>query len=209
MIDIAASGQTIALAARDSGIFVSTNNGAAWQRKIVGMEGLAVTAIVLTAQDKLYASTEKNGVFTTTTGATQWTSAAGGLSDLRLKDLVLGPGGYLYAISDSGALCRTTTALVAVEAPTSVQPEMYSLHQNYPNPFNPSTVISFHLPVVSPVRLVVFDLLGREMAVLVNERREAGVHEITLDASRLSSGVYFYRLHAGDFVSTKRMVVLK
>jgi hypothetical protein len=88
-------------------------------------------------------------------------------------------------------------------------PTAFSLEQNYPNPFNPTTVVSFHLPAASNAKLTIYDLLGREVAMLVNERREAGVHEVKFDGSNLASGVYFYRLEAGGFVSTKKMQVLK
>ena len=86
---------------------------------------------------------------------------------------------------------------------------MFFLHQNYPNPFNPSTTIKFELPKSSDVRLSVFDMLGREVSVLVNERRDAGVHEVKFDASGFSSGVYFYRLRAGDFVETRKLVLVR
>jgi hypothetical protein len=75
--------------------------------------------------------------------------------------------------------------------------------------FNPTTTIKYGLPKSSVVRLNVFDILGREVSVLLNERRDAGVHEVKFDASGLSSGVYCYRLQAGDFVSSKRMLILK
>jgi hypothetical protein len=88
-------------------------------------------------------------------------------------------------------------------------PKQFALEQNYPNPFNPSTTIKYELPKSSEIRLSVFDILGREVPVLVNERREAGVHEVKFDGSSFASGVYFYRLQAGDFVSTKRMLILK
>jgi hypothetical protein len=83
------------------------------------------------------------------------------------------------------------------------------LLQNYPNPFNPSTTIKYELPKSAEVRLSVFDLLGREVSVLVNERKDAGVHEIKFDGSNLASGVYFYRLKAGDFTQSKRLLLLK
>jgi hypothetical protein len=83
------------------------------------------------------------------------------------------------------------------------------MQQNYPNPFNPSTTIRYELPEPSQVRLTVYDILGRELSVLVNERRDAGVHEVKFDASGLSSGVYFYRIQAGDFVQSKRLTVLR
>ena len=84
-----------------------------------------------------------------------------------------------------------------------------SLQQNYPNPFNPSTIIRFELPKSSVVKLSVCDLLGREVAVLVNERRNTGVHEVKFNGSNLASGVYFYRLQAEEFVATKRLLLLK
>jgi glucuronoarabinoxylan endo-1,4-beta-xylanase len=88
-------------------------------------------------------------------------------------------------------------------------PVGWKLEQNYPNPFNPSTTITYELPRAFQVTLTVFDILGREVSVLVNERREAGVHEVKLDASELASGVYLYRLTAGSFVQTKKMLVVK
>jgi hypothetical protein len=88
-------------------------------------------------------------------------------------------------------------------------PEVYSLSQNYPNPFNPTTKIKFGLPQQSDVKLVVYDVLGRIVAELQNKKMSAGYHEVTFNASRFSSGMYFYRIEAGDFVSVKRMMLLK
>jgi hypothetical protein len=88
-------------------------------------------------------------------------------------------------------------------------PEQVVLAQNYPNPFNPSTTIKYELPKASQVILSVFDMLGRQVSVLVNERRDAGVHEVKFDGSNLASGVYFYRLQAGDFVQSKKLMLLK
>ena len=88
-------------------------------------------------------------------------------------------------------------------------PTEYSLGQNYPNPFNPTTVVSSQLPVASNVRLVIYDLLGREVSVLVNERRAAGSYEDVFDASELSSGVYIYRLTAGQYVESRKMILMR
>src|SRR5512140_2910715 len=79
-------------------------------------------------------------------------------------------------------------------------PTTYDLSQNYPNPFNPATGIRYQVPGVSDVRLVVYDILGREVATVVNERKAAGKDEVSFDASGLASGVYIYRLTAGSFV---------
>ncbi|MFZ1517136.1 MAG: T9SS type A sorting domain-containing protein [Ignavibacteriaceae bacterium] len=88
-------------------------------------------------------------------------------------------------------------------------PEVYSLSQNYPNPFNPSTKISWQSPVSGNQTLKVYDVLGNEVATLVNEFKNAGMYEVDFDASTLSSGVYFYQLKAGEFLETRKMVLLK
>ncbi len=88
-------------------------------------------------------------------------------------------------------------------------PVKFNLYQNYPNPFNPVTKINYDLPVSGNVNLRLFDISGREVASLVNEAKEAGYHSVILNAADFSSGVYFYTLSAGDFVSTKRMLLVK
>ena len=88
-------------------------------------------------------------------------------------------------------------------------PESFWLHQNYPNPFNPSTTIRFELSARTPVRLAVYDLLGREAAVLVNETLESGIFEATWNAAGAASGTSFYRLQTDRSVATKRMVLLR
>lgn len=88
-------------------------------------------------------------------------------------------------------------------------PTEFALSQNYPNPFNPVTSIKFALPQASQVSLVVYNLLGQQVALLVNEAREAGYHQVSLDGHTLSSGVYFYRLEAGSFVATRKLMLLK
>jgi len=88
-------------------------------------------------------------------------------------------------------------------------PKIFELSQNYPNPFNPTTVISYQLPVASEVSIKVFDMLGREVATLVNKWQEAGRYQVTFNAVSLSSSVYFYRLQAGNFVQTKKMLLIK
>jgi hypothetical protein len=89
----------------------------------------------------------------------------------------------------------------------------YYISDNYPNPFNPSTVISYLLPVSSDVTLKVYDILGNEIAIVVNEYKPAGSYEVEFNTLSInhhpSSGIYFYRLQAGNFVETKKMILLK
>jgi hypothetical protein len=89
-------------------------------------------------------------------------------------------------------------------------PKELQLHQNYPNPFNPTTTISFILAEDGRVSLKVYDMLGREIAILVNEYRQAGIeHSVSFDASKLSSGMYIYRLQSGSNVITKKLTLVK
>ncbi len=88
-------------------------------------------------------------------------------------------------------------------------PSVFSLSQNYPNPFNPNTTINYQLPVNSFVTLKVYDVLGNEVATLVNEEKIAGEYEIKFNASEMGSGVYFYKLQAGSFIGMKKMIFLK
>lgn len=98
----------------------------------------------------------------------------------------------------------------SVHQPEKDLPRVTELHQNYPNPFNPVTVISFSLPETTEVNLSVYDSLGRLVQrVLTGESMTAGTHEINFDASRLSSGVYIYRLELSDIVLTRKMMIVK
>ena len=88
-------------------------------------------------------------------------------------------------------------------------PEKFSLSKNYPNPFNPTTKISYELPITNNVSLKVYDVLGNEVGSLVNQKQNAGRYEINFDGSNLSSGVYFYKIQAGDFTAVKKMMLMK
>ncbi len=95
------------------------------------------------------------------------------------------------------------------EVTVDLTPKEFVLYQNYPNPFNPNTVISYQLPVAGYVTLKVYDLLGKEVATLVDEYKETGRYEIEFDAKNLSSGIYYYKLNSGEYFQTKKMMLMK
>ena len=96
-----------------------------------------------------------------------------------------------------------------VKSIAELSPSTFKLEQNYPNPFNPSTAIQYTLTSRSFTTLKVYDMVGREVATLVNGFKEAGSYEVTFDASRLPSGVYLYRITTDKFIETKKLVLLK
>ena len=105
------------------------------------------------------------------------------------------------------------TTFTDVDDELNLIPTEYKLEQNYPNPFNPSTIISYQLPVAGNVTLKVFDVLGREVATLVNEEKAAGSYKVEFNSASSiknpASGVYFYQLKAGNYIDTKKMMFLK
>lgn len=117
-------------------------------------------------------------------------------------------------VTDSDGGEANTSIIIDVEMSTSAEPqggipETFELYQNYPNPFNPTTQINFDLPEAAKVRIEVYSMLGQRVSVLVDKQYTAGRHHIRYDAANLSSGIYIYRIQAGDFVKTNRMTLIK
>jgi hypothetical protein len=104
---------------------------------------------------------------------------------------------------------KTATLSVGIGNVSSSIPDKFALYQNEPNPFNPMTNITFDIPQKSYVKLTVYDLLGRDIVSLVNGTRDAGKHSINFNGATLSSGLYFYKIEAGNFTETKKMLLVK
>ncbi|KAA3614185.1 MAG: T9SS C-terminal target domain-containing protein [Calditrichaeota bacterium] len=116
-------------------------------------------------------------------------------------------------VSADGLLSITNTftvdIVVGLEDEKYIAPKKFSLLQNYPNPFNPKTIINYELQIKSDVKLIVYDIAGREIKTIVNQRQNAGAHSVTFDASDLPSGVYIYKIIAGKFEQSKKMILVK
>ncbi len=111
--------------------------------------------------------------------------------------------------ADALRIISFDSVFVAVESPETPLRVQFTLHQNYPNPFNPSTIISFTLPREADISLVVYDVMGREVKVIEKGYKSAGSHQIEFIGENLTSGVYFYRLTAGEFTQTRKMMLVK
>jgi photosystem II stability/assembly factor-like uncharacterized protein len=121
-----------------------------------------------------------------------------------LNAFLVGADEYIFRTTDGGGQIY---AYVKKESETL--PKLFFLSQNYPNPFNPSTRINFDISKTSSVKLIVYDILGREVAILVNEKLKPGSYEYEWDGSEFASGVYFYRLITDEFTETRKMVLLR
>ncbi|MBI5403409.1 MAG: T9SS type A sorting domain-containing protein [Ignavibacteriae bacterium] len=116
---------------------------------------------------------------------------------------IMGSGGTLYNVYVD------TAEVVNVGNINQNIPNEYKLSQNYPNPFNPSTLISYSLPKNGLVSLKVYDILGKEIATLVNENKNVGIYDVRFNADNLSGGVYFYRIMVNNFTETKKFILIK
>jgi hypothetical protein len=170
-------------------------------------------------QAGLFAGTFSSGVFRSTDNGTSWIAVNEGLPHVSPDDTahnvgiagLVVSGTYLFATTDGRGIFRRPLSemMTSTQSSSNQLPVAFTLIQNYPNPFNPSTTIKYELPQSAEVTLSVFDILGREVSMLVNERKNAGSYQVKFDGTGLSSGAYFYRLQAGDFTQTKRLMLLK
>ena len=109
----------------------------------------------------------------------------------------------------SGFLAFRENHLTGIKNEQSIIPAVWKLEQNYPNPFNPSTTIKYQVLKTGNVSLKIYDILGREVKSLLNEEKQPGTYSVIFDARNLASGIYLYRIQAGSFVDTKKLILLK
>jgi hypothetical protein len=155
-------------------------------------------------------------VFLTTDNGTLWVAAKTGMTDTTVLALTVSNGNLFAATVNSiagtfsGVWRRPLSEMTAVHNGTATElPKEFSLSQNYPNPFNPATTIRYSLPSSSRVNLGVYNVLGQLVSELVNEEATIGWKEVQWNAEDVPSGVYFYRLQAGTFAETKKLILLK
>src|SRR5208283_280591 len=151
-----------------------------------------------------------DGVRRSTDAGLTWTDYNAGLPYLITFKVcsAVGQSNKLYVSTYGGSIFTADQIVNSVKNQKSI-PHVFSLAQNYPNPFNPSTQISYTIPKASNVTLKVFDILGQQMVTLVNGKQEPWDHSVIWNALDMPSGVYFYRIVAGDFVQTKKMILMK
>lgn len=203
-----AFGDTIYLSSVNGYVGKTVNAGLNWSETFTGINQ-TLTGIYFINNQLGYAVGDTGGIVKTTNGGYNWIIQNSGTTR-KLNEIWFINKDSGFIAGDSGLLLVTYNGgVTSLTQNYEHIPDKYSLHQNYPNPFNPTTKIKFAIPRRSDVRLRVFDQLGREVRTLVNGELTAGRYEYEFDGSGLASGVYFYRLEAGEYVETRRMVILK
>jgi hypothetical protein len=185
------------------------DKGISWAAVNSGLTNLSVSAIVLVGNN-LFAGTNDGGVFLSTDQGTGWAAVNTGLEHSDERGLAVLNVNLVAGTWKKGIWQRPLSEMIEIvdNHPLHI-PAEYLISQNYPNPFNPGTRIDYSIPRQSHVTLKIFDILGREVATLADESQEAGDKSIAFDGATLPSGVYFYRIVAGNFTETKKMILAK
>ena len=182
--------------------------GSNWLYEEFQVFGIANTIAYRTPEEGWISLGIVDSFLVTTNGGQNW-NLTGTPQQSNIYDITFSSNRNGWAVGNNGVILKYNSSLVSVNNLNSVNPESFILQQNYPNPFNPKTVINYELRVTSNAKLRVFDVLGNEVAELVNEKQNAGSYSVEFDGSGFASGIYFYKLTAGEFSETKRMILLK
>lgn len=190
-------------------IIKTTDGGQNWLNQVSGTSKLLKSATFINANIGWVVGVDGT-ILRTTDGGQNWgiqqTGIINHLNGVTFKDANIG-----WGVGVTGSIIKTTNGGVTFveENEKTSLPIYLSLSQNYPNPFNPVTTIAYQIPKEGLVNLKIYDFLGKEIAILVNEVKNSGKYAVKFDASNIASGIYYYRLQSGSYFDTKKMILLK
>jgi len=207
IIGLAISSTGSLLVGVTGGVYRSIDWGNSWEQ-VLTTSPVWVGVIFIFSDQFMFSGTAGEGIFISSNNGNNWNNIHSGLSNLFINAFCRSNDGFVYAGSDSGVYI-TSNPITSISYIKSSLPSVYSLSQNYPNPFNPRTKITWQSPIGSNQTLKIYDVLGNEVATLIDEYKPAGNYEVEWDASGLPSGVYFYQMKTDGFVGTKKMILMK
>lgn len=192
------------------GLYTSDDNGQNWT-KVVGVNAQYIYDITVDAEDNVYISTLLGGIYTSNNGGSSFSNAGmGGFGTSSVLAFGTSESSSVYVGTSDGSIYRKITG----DGVTSVGneediPKEFRLDQNYPNPFNPSTTIQFAVPKAGEYKVVVYNILGQQVAELLNTQLQPGVHKVEFGGNNLASGIYIYQLIGNEVNFTKKMILMK
>lgn len=193
-----------------SNLYKSTNGGQNWN--YLPINGIIEDILIDDNNSgNVYLSVIGQGVFQSTDSALTWEPLNNGLTGLEVIKLKFHPltTSTLYASTNHYGIFKIEDIVTGINESNQNIPGEFLLFQNYPNPFNPTTIINYSIPKRSFVTIIVYDLLGKEVETLVNEEKSLGNYEVEFNGSELSSGIYFYKMQAGSFSATKKLILIR
>jgi len=185
----------------------TSNGGGNWTSRSAGIQ-VGLNGLHFINQNEGWVVGGAGTLYSTTNAGLNWVAITTPTNQ-DLNSIHSFDGVNAWSVGNLGTIVTNYSSTTGIENQNTVKPDEFLLGQNYPNPFNPSTKISFNLPAREFVTLKVFNVLGSEVAILINDNMEAGLHEVTFNASGLKSGVYFYVISTKNFTSTLKMILLK
>ncbi len=192
-------------------IIKTTNAGINWMSKLTNST-VRLNSVYFPSDSVGYAVGYRALMKTTDVGES-WVNQFSGVGIITGESVFFTNNYTGYVVMDYGRILKTTTGggnyIVSIGNEINQFPSSFSLSQNYPNPFNPITKIKFHIAKLSDAKLVIYDVVGREIGTLINQQLSPGTYETEWDVSAYPSGVYFYKLTAGEYAETKKMVLIK
>jgi len=189
------------------GIYRSTDLAGNWQ--FVGLSQDTISAIAINSLDYILAGTLSGHIYISRDHGENWIDYSWGLNADQILSIVLDENDFAMVGTSGSGVYRSFNSTVDIRESDFSIVTSFELFQNFPNPFNPSTKIKYSVPQTSQVQIKVFDVLGNEIVTLVSEEKVVGIYEMVWNAANLPSGVYFYQLKAGEYVNTKKMILLK
>jgi len=200
-----------------NGVWLSTDDGISWEHRSNGLSLDPYNSSIIRTNGNLITSLKfgGSGMFRSSDEGLNWEDFSEGLPFLNSVEKLIIYSDKIIAATSDGLWARDTSEIVTFnEIQNKIMPDAYELYQNHPNPFNPSTRIKFTLPVDSHVKIDLYSTLGEKVDELTNSDYSIGSHEINFDASKLSNGIYYYKINAkgidgSSFTSTKKMILLK
>lgn len=207
ILDFAFDGNNVMVGRCDT-IFRTSNGGINWFPVSYGVTMFCENTRLYQAGSNVFVSSCGN-LFMTTNFGTNWILKTQGMENQPIRSFASSNDKVFAGTYNSSVWRRDLTEIIGINKISTNVPDKYLLYQNYPNPFNPSTVIKYQIKDSRFVTLKVYDILGKEVATLVNEKQTPGVYEVKFDGLGLSSGIYFYKLVTNNFSKTKKLILLK